>query len=74
MNILDPAFGLYAMEQEGYLDTRESKLNRVINFLKQSPNPMDPEEQVKAVYAAGMCPKDLSYEERERITREVFYL
>ena len=73
MNIMDPAFGLYAMEQEEYLDTHESKLNRIINFLKQSPNPMDPEEQVKAVYAAGMRPEDLSYEERERIIREVFY-
>lgn len=35
---MDMAFGLYATEQMGYLDTYESVLNRAINYFRQNPD------------------------------------
>ena len=38
----DPAFMLYAMECEGELNTRQSKINRVIKTLINHPNKRNP--------------------------------
>ena len=37
----DAAFTLFAMEQEGDLDTREGKINRAIKELRKTANPND---------------------------------
>ena len=66
----NPAFMLYAMEQEGELDTHESKINKAIKYLSRSYNPEDLLEQYSAFERAGLAPGDLSSADIDRIVRE----
>lgn len=63
----NPAFNLYAMEQEGLLDTRESKINKVINKLRYGPRDID-----LALAEVGWTRYDITSDEFQRIQREVF--
>ena len=38
----DPAFNLFALEQEGLLDTTESLMQRFLKTLSTKANPQDP--------------------------------
>lgn len=64
------AFMLYAMEQEGELDTKESKINKAIRLLKSSPDPTDECELYSALDYAGLRPGDVSQYDINRIQRE----
>ena len=64
------AFMLYAMEQEGDLDTKESKINKAIRLLKSSPDPTDECELYSALDYAGLRPGDVSSYDIDRIKRE----
>lgn len=64
------AFMLYAMEQEGELDTKESKINKAIQLLKSSSDPTDECELYSALDYAGLRPGDVSQYDINRIKRE----
>lgn len=67
---MDPLFMLYAMEQEGGLDTKESKINKAIQLLKSSSDPTDECELYSALDYAGLRPGDVSSYDVDRIKRE----
>lgn len=50
----DAAFMLYAMEQEGELDTRTSKINRAIKELRKSVNRNDPVVRASVYQHCGL--------------------
>lgn len=67
----NPAFMLYAMEQEGELeDTHESKINKAIKYLSNRPDPTDECELYTALDYAGLRPGDVSSYDIDRIKRE----
>ena len=67
----DPAFMMYVLEQEGEIDTRQGKINKVIKILSQSANPNDEMTQMAAFHVAGIEKYSLSNSEVEYIEREV---
>lgn len=68
--MMNDAFWLYAMEQEGDLPTRQGKIQKVIKLLAQSADPNDFATQC-AAYASARIDSDtftdaeVSYIERE---------
>lgn len=67
----DPAFMMYMLEQEGEIDTRQGKINKVIKILSQSANPNDEMTQMIAFDSVGLNGYSLSNSEIEYIEREV---
>ena len=67
----DPAFMMYVLEQEGEIDTRQGKINKVIKILSQSANPNDEMTQMSVFNSVGLDHYSLSNSEVEYIEREV---
>lgn len=67
----DPAFMMYVLEQEGEIDTRQGKINKVIKILSQSANPNDEMTQMTAFDSVGLDGYSLSNSEVEYIESEV---
>lgn len=63
----DMAFGLYVAEQEGWLDTHESKVNKFIKELATAANPTDTNEQNDILYRCGLTENSLSDYDKARI-------
>ena len=68
---MDPLFMLYAMEQEGELETKESKINKAIKLLRLSTSPIDECELYSTLDSVGLRPGDVSSYDIDRIKREV---
>ena len=71
MYMSDMAFALYVAEQEGWLDTHESKVNRFLKELATAVNPADSEEQIEILYRCGLTPDALTDYDHVRIQEEV---
>jgi len=63
---------LYMAETEGYLNTRESKINRVINEIKAYPAETMPEYAVvETLRRNGIDPASVTNKEFNRINYEI---
>lgn len=67
----DPAFNLFALEQEGLLDTHESRICAFINGVRQSYNPRDPHVHAAIADQVGLNLDNLTGQELARIAREI---
>lgn len=67
--MLETPFILYALECDGQLDTRQSKLNYFIRLLRDADDPNDPSEQEAALEEAEL--DYLTEEEVEYVTRRL---
>jgi hypothetical protein len=66
------AYGLYMGEAEGYLDTRESKIQKIIREVKNYPNSSIPEDIFYQICEeCGIAASTLSQAEIKRITRAI---
>jgi hypothetical protein len=65
-------YGLYMAEAEGYLDTRESKIQKIIKKVKNYPYSSMPEEVFyQTCEECGIAASTLSQAEIKRITRAI---
>ena len=67
--MLETPFILYALECDGKLDTRQSKLNYFIQLLRDAADPNDASEQEAALEEADL--DYLTEEEVEYVTRRL---
>ena len=65
------AFSLYAMECEGDMPTRQSKINKVIKLLAASADPNDFETQCRIYDEVGIDSDSFTDDEVQFIIREV---
>ena len=52
--VFNPAFNLFAMEQEGLLDTTDSLMNRFLKELSTQANPQDPDVYNRVAQSVGL--------------------
>lgn len=72
MKRMDLAYGLYMAEAEGYLNTRESKIQRVIKAVKAYPAVTMPESAFRRALAQnGIDPNSLTQRELRRINSAI---
>lgn len=72
MKKIDLEYGLYMAETEGLLNTRESKLQKVIKEIKKYPAVIMPESAFKQVLMNnGIEPNSLTEKELNRINSAV---
>lgn len=72
MKKMDLDYGLFMAETEGYLNTRESKLQKVIKEVKRYPAETMPESVFKLVLIEnGIKPSSLTSRELNRIKNAI---
>ena len=65
-------FHMYVLEQEGYLDTRESKIQRVIKAVRAYPAATMPESAFRRTLTQnGIDPSSLTQRELRRIKNAI---
>ena len=64
----DPGFMMYVLEQEGELDTRQSKLNRAAKMLRNSIDKYRPEIQQSVFCQCGLT--NITLDELDYIRKE----
>lgn len=67
----NPAFNLYAMEQEGLLETHESKINKIIKSLRARGCPKDTDSWQSAFAEVGYTFNDVTNYDMARISEAV---
>ena len=68
------AWHLGAIEEAGYMDTNDGLINRVANYLAQSPNPtIETEEFREACIRCNVDPDSFTQNDLEKLQRRLNY-